>query len=156
MPRSQTGGSLALARMGLQLANRTKKRRQRGGAYTDLNSWLERYYSKQRGSGLVGDLGAAMVPAAKQIATQAAIEAAKLGMNKLTNKLGLKKSGISKNFGPPPKRRRRKRTPRGQKGGLFPLLALLPAAIAAGKAAGLGAVGAAAGYGVKRGLQELG
>ena len=45
---------------------------------------------------------------------------------------------------------------RGQEGGLFPLLALIPAAIAAGKAAALGAVGGAAGYGIKKALAKAG
>ena len=53
-------------------------------------------------------------------------------------------------------RRRVKRMPRGygrgQHGGFFPLLALIPAAIAAAKAATLGAVGGAAGYGIKKAL----
>ena len=57
----------------------------------------------------------------------------------------------------PVKRRRRgkrigRRGKRGQRGGLFPLLALIPAAIAAGKAAALGAVSGAAGYGIKKAL----
>ena len=57
----------------------------------------------------------------------------------------------------PAKRRRRSgkrsvRGKRGQRGGLFPLLALIPAAIAAGKAAALGAVSGAAGYGIKKAL----
>ena len=44
-----------------------------------------------------------------------------------------------------------------QHGGVFPLLALaMPAIIAASKAAALGGVGAAAGYGVKRGLDRIG
>ena len=41
---------------------------------------------------------------------------------------------------------------RGQEGGLLPLLALIPAAIAAGKAAALGA----AGYGIKKALAKAG
>ena len=45
--------------------------------------------------------------------------------------------------------RRRKRR---QKGGIFPLAALLPALIAGGKAVALGALGAA-GYGAKKALQ---
>ena len=59
----------------------------------------------------------------------------------------------------PAKRRRGRRTvrrvrskQRGQRGGFFPLLALIPAAIAAGKAAALGAVSGAAGYGIKKAL----
>ena len=53
-------------------------------------------------------------------------------------------------------RRRLKRMPRGydQHGGFFPLLALIPAAIAADKAATLGAVGGAAGYGIKKALDK--
>ena len=44
----------------------------------------------------------------------------------------------------------------GQNGGIFPLLALaLPALAAVGKAAALGGVGAAAGYGVKKGLERI-
>ena len=49
--------------------------------------------------------------------------------------------------------RRRRVTKRGQRGGFFPLLALIPAAIAAGKAAALGAVSGAAGYGIKKALE---
>ena len=48
---------------------------------------------------------------------------------------------------------RRRVTKRGQRGGFFPLLALIPAAIAAGKAAALGAVSGAAGYGIKKALE---
>ena len=49
--------------------------------------------------------------------------------------------------------RRRGQTRGNQRGGLFPLLALLaPAAIAASKAAALGAVSGAAGYGIKKAL----
>ena len=50
------------------------------------------------------------------------------------------------------KRTVRRVTKRGQRGGFFPLLALIPAAIAAGKAAALGAVSGAAGYGIKKAL----
>ena len=46
-------------------------------------------------------------------------------------------------------RRKRKR----QRGGIFTLAALIPALVAASKAAALGAVGGAAGYGVKKGLE---
>ena len=53
-------------------------------------------------------------------------------------------------------RRRRKSRRRGrkrrQRGGSFPLAALIPALIARGKAAALGAVSSAVGYGVKIGL----
>ena len=48
-------------------------------------------------------------------------------------------------------RRRRRR----QKGGILPLAALIPAAMAVGKAAALGAAGGAASYGAKRGLKAL-
>ena len=51
------------------------------------------------------------------------------------------------------RRRRVTRTNKGQRGGFFPLLALIPAAIAAGKAAALGAVSGAAGYGIKKALE---
>ena len=62
------------------------------------------------------------------------------------------------NFGPyllqrkkaaPKRRKTRKR----QKGGILPFL--IPALIAAEKAAALGAVGGAAGYGVKKGLSAI-
>ena len=54
----------------------------------------------------------------------------------------------------PTRGRRRRR--RRQDGGIFPLLALaVPALIAASKAAALGGVGAAAGYGVKKGLDQI-
>ena len=46
--------------------------------------------------------------------------------------------------------RRRRRT---QKEGLLPLAALIPALVAAGKAAALGGISGAAGYGVKKGLE---
>lgn len=52
-------------------------------------------------------------------------------------------------------RKRKGKTRRRQKGGLFPLLALLPAAIAVGKAAALGAVGGAAGYGAKKVIEAV-
>ena len=48
------------------------------------------------------------------------------------------------------KPRRRRKT---QKGGLLPLAALIPALVAAGKAAALGGISGAAGYCVKKGLQ---
>ena len=48
------------------------------------------------------------------------------------------------------KPRRRRKT---QKGGLFPLAALIPALVAAGKATALGGISGAAGYGVKKGLE---
>ena len=56
-------------------------------------------------------------------------------------------------------RRKRQRKQRGgrirkrrqrQKGGILPLAAAIPAVIAAGKAAGLGVAGAAAGFGAKK------
>ena len=40
-----------------------------------------------------------------------------------------------------------------QKGGLLPLAALIPALVAAGKAAALGEISGAAGYGVKKDLE---
>ena len=55
------------------------------------------------------------------------------------------------------KRRRGRRGRRGrrrvQKGGILPLF-LIPAAIAAAKAAALGAVGGASGYGIKKALEK--
>ena len=57
------------------------------------------------------------------------------------------------------KRRQRKqrkgRIRKRQKGGLLPLAAVIPAIIAAGKAASLGAAGAAAGFGTKRALEAM-
>ena len=44
----------------------------------------------------------------------------------------------------------RRRRGRVQKGGIFPLAAIVPALLAAGKAAALGAVGGGAAYGAKR------
>ena len=46
-----------------------------------------------------------------------------------------------------------KRHRRTQKGGLLPLAALIPALVAAGKAAALGGISGAASYGVKKGLE---
>ena len=51
-----------------------------------------------------------------------------------------------------PKTRRRRRR-RMQRGGLFPLAALIPALIAGGKAVAFGAAGGAASYGAKNGLE---
>lgn len=48
------------------------------------------------------------------------------------------------------KGRRTSRRRRKQKGGIFPLAALLPALIARGKAVGLGALGGAALFGAKK------
>ena len=48
------------------------------------------------------------------------------------------------------KPRRRRKT---QKGGLLPLAALIPALVAAVKAAALGGISGTAGYGVKKGLE---
>lgn len=138
-------------------------RKQRGGGrgYPSMGLMLELAKRQQRGSGLASSLASAIAPTAKDIATQAAIEAAKLGMHKLTNKLGItkkrpKQTRQRKTTGGKRKRKSKRRTPRNQQGGLFPLAALIPAAIAASKAIGLGALGGAAGYGVKRGLRELG
>ena len=57
-------------------------------------------------------------------------------------------------------RRRRPAMGKGRKrrtkqpGGFFPLLALIPAAVAAGKAAALSAVSGAVGYGIKKALDK--
>ena len=53
----------------------------------------------------------------------------------------------------PRRRTTRRKTRRRQRGGILPLAALIPAAVAVGKAAALGGVSGAAGYGVKRGLK---
>ena len=53
-----------------------------------------------------------------------------------------------------PKRKGR-RTRSTQKGGILPLAALIPALIAGGKAIAAGAVGGAASYGVKKGLEAV-
>ena len=56
----------------------------------------------------------------------------------------------------PKTRARRKRgvgRKRRQRGGLLPLAALIPALIAGGKAAALGAVGGAASYGAKKAME---
>ena len=53
----------------------------------------------------------------------------------------------------PKTRVRRTRRRRRQRGGLFPLAALIPALIAGGKAVALGAAGGAASYGAKKGLE---
>ena len=50
-------------------------------------------------------------------------------------------------------RRKPKRRKKAQKGGLLPLAALIPALVAAGKAAAQGGISRAAGYGVKKGLK---
>ena len=47
----------------------------------------------------------------------------------------------------------RVRRKRRQQGGLLPLAALVPALMAVGKAAALGAVGGAAGYGGKKAME---
>ena len=52
-----------------------------------------------------------------------------------------------------PKRRTTRRKERSQRGGILPLAALIPAAVAAGKAAALGAASGTVGYGVKKGLE---
>ena len=50
-------------------------------------------------------------------------------------------------------RRKPRRHRRTQKGGLLPLAALIPALVAAGKAAALGGISGAASYGVKKSLK---
>ena len=52
-----------------------------------------------------------------------------------------------------PKTRVRRRRRRRERGGLFPLAALIPALIAGGKAVALGAAGGAASYDAKKGLE---
>ena len=52
-------------------------------------------------------------------------------------------------------RRGTRRIRKRQKGGILPLAAVIPAIIAAGKAAGLGTAGAAAGFGTKKALQAM-
>ena len=55
------------------------------------------------------------------------------------------------------KRKRRCRRQQSQRGGIAPLVAMaLPALLAAGKAAAVGAVGSAAGYGLKKGIKTIG
>ena len=60
-----------------------------------------------------------------------------------------------------PKTRRRRKTrrtvrrKRRQRGGVLPLAAALPVLVAAGKAAGLGALGGAASYGAQRALKRV-
>ena len=53
----------------------------------------------------------------------------------------------------PKTRVRRRIRRRRQRGGLFPLAALIPALIAGGKAVALGAAGGAASYEAKKGLE---
>lgn len=50
---------------------------------------------------------------------------------------------------------RKKRRSRRQHGGLFPLAAAIPALLAAGKAATLGAISGAAAYGGKKALKRV-
>ena len=50
---------------------------------------------------------------------------------------------------------KRRLTKNGQKGGILPLAALIPALIAGGKALGLSALGGAASVGAKKGLDAL-
>ena len=50
---------------------------------------------------------------------------------------------------------KRRLTKRRQKGGILPLAALIPALIAGGKALGLSALGGAASFGAKKGLEAL-
>jgi len=52
--------------------------------------------------------------------------------------------------------RRRRQKKKKQKGGVLPLVALVPAGIALGKAVGLGAASGAASYGAKKALQAIG
>ena len=53
------------------------------------------------------------------------------------------------------RRRRQVKRKRPQRGGLFPLAALIPALIAGGKAVALGAASGAAGYGAKKALEKI-
>ena len=53
------------------------------------------------------------------------------------------------------RKQRRGRIRKRQKGGLLPLAAVIPAIIAAGKAAGLGAAGPAASFGTKKALDAM-
>ena len=53
------------------------------------------------------------------------------------------------------RRVKRKVTKRGHKGGILPLAALIPSLIAGGKALGLGALGGAASFVTKKGLDAL-
>jgi len=51
------------------------------------------------------------------------------------------------------KRRKKRMRSKRQKGGIFPLAALIPALIAGSKAVALGAASGAAGYGAKKALE---
>ena len=105
----------------------------------------------QRGRGIAGDLVKALGPVAKEVA----METGKYGARKLVNKLKI--GGKKKNGGRRQKKRAGKRKSRlsTQAGGAIPLAALIPAAIAVGKAAGLGGISAGASYGVKQLLKQI-
>ena len=104
----------------------------------------------QRGRGIAGELVKALGPVAKEVA----METGKYGARKLVNKLKL--GGKKKGGGGRKKRAgKRKSRPSTQAGGAIPLAALIPAALAVGKAAGLGGVSAGAGYAVKQLLKEI-
>ena len=55
----------------------------------------------------------------------------------------------------PKRRTTRRRRRRRQRGGILPLAALIPAAMALGKTVALGAAGGAAGFGTKKALQAI-
>lgn len=99
---------------------------------------------RQRGRGIAGELLTALGPVAKEVA----LESGKYGARRLINKLKL--GGKSKRKRAGGRKGGRRKT---QAGGVLPLLALIPALAAAGKAAALGATGAAAGFGVKEALK---
>ena len=107
----------------------------------------------QRGSGIAGDLVKALAPVAKEVA----METGKYGARKLVNKLKI--GGRNKSSGGTGRRERKragKRKSRPQTGGAVPLAAaLIPAAIAVGKAAGLGGISAGASYGIKKLLKKI-
>lgn len=105
----------------------------------------------QRGRGIAGDLVKALAPVAKEVA----METGKYGARKLVNKLKI--GGRNKvGGGRRQKKRAGKRKSRPtQAGGAVPLAALIPAAIAVGKAAGLGGISAGTSYGIKQLLKKI-
>ena len=136
---------------GKQMARRALHGAITGAVGRDFaNAMVRRNAGTQRGAGILSSLGGAVKGAlTSDTARDMYSTMGNVMMGKLMKKIGGKK---------PPKRKKKKsgnkkrpvKKNRNQKGGVLPLAAALPALGLIGKTAGLGALGGASGFGVKK------